>query len=97
MRPHNYIATPPGATLKEHLNTRGMSQEEFAVRMDMSEEHIGKLINGDIKLTPEMSSRLEMAFGIPASFWNNLEAIYRNKISKIKTENATNTDTKTIK
>lgn len=29
-----YIATPPGATIKERLESRGMSQREFARRMD---------------------------------------------------------------
>ena len=65
--------------------------------MDMSEEHISKLINSDVQLTPETSARLEMVLGIPASFWNNLEAIYRNRLRKIKTENTMNTNTKTAK
>ena len=35
VRSRSYIATPPGATVKEQLNDRGMSQKEFAARMDM--------------------------------------------------------------
>ena len=65
--------------------------------MDMSKEYISKLINVDVQLTPETSARLEMVLGIPASFWNNLEAIYRNRLRKIKTENTMNTNTKTAK
>lgn len=42
----DYIATPPGATIREQLEYRGMSQKEFASRMNMSEKHISKLING---------------------------------------------------
>ena len=30
VRSRSYIATPPGATIKEQLNDRGMSQKEFA-------------------------------------------------------------------
>ncbi len=74
VRSRSFIATPPGATIKEQLNDRGMSQKEFAARMDMSEKHISKLINGDVQLTPEVSVRLEMVLGVPAKFWNNLEA-----------------------
>lgn len=51
VRSRSYIATPPGATIKEQLNDREMSQKEFAARMDMSEKHISKLINGEVKLT----------------------------------------------
>ena len=34
----------------------GAFTKEFAARMDMSEKHISKLINGEVKLTPEMAS-----------------------------------------
>ena len=37
VRSRNYIATPPGATIKEQLVDRGMSQKEFADRMGMSQ------------------------------------------------------------
>lgn len=92
MRSRSYIATPPGATIREQLNDRGMSQKEFAARMDMSEKHISKLVNGEVQLTPETAVRLEMVLGVPARFWNNLEAIYREKIIKAETENAMDTD-----
>lgn len=92
VRSRSYIATPPGATIKELLNDRGMSQKEFAARMDMSEKHISKLINGDVQLTPETAVRLEMVLGVPAKFWNNLEAIYREKIIKAEAENAMDAD-----
>ncbi len=35
VRSRSYIATPLGATIKEQLNDRGMSQKEFAARMDI--------------------------------------------------------------
>lgn len=50
VRSCGFIATPPGATIKEQLNDRGMSQKEFAARMDMSEKHISRLISGDLYL-----------------------------------------------
>lgn len=68
MRSRSYIATPPGATIKEQLEDRGMSQKEFASRMDMSEKHISRLINGEVQLTPEVAYRLEMVLGLPANF-----------------------------
>ena len=86
------IATPPGATITEQPNDRAMRQKEFAARMDMSEKHISKLINGDVQLTPEVSVRLEMVLGVPAKFWNNLEAIYREKLIKVEAENAMEAD-----
>lgn len=92
IRSRTIVATPPGATIKEQLTDRGMSQKELASRMDMSEKHISKLINGEVQLTPEVAVRLEMVLGVPAIFWNNLEAIYREKIIRANAENAMDTD-----
>ena len=92
IRSQSYIAVPPGATIKEQLEDREMSQKEFAARMDMSEKHISRLINGDVQLTQETALRLEMVLGVPAKFWNNLESEYREKIIKAKAENAMDAD-----
>lgn len=92
VRSRSFIATPPGATIKEQLADRGMNQKEFAARMDMSEKHISKLINGEVQLTPEVAVRLEMVLGVPAKFWNNLEAVYREKLIKVDMENAMDED-----
>ena len=43
--------------MKEQLSDKGMSQKEFAVRMGMSEEHINKLITGDVQLTPDIADK----------------------------------------
>lgn len=91
-RSRTTIATPPGATIKEQLIDRGMSQKEFASRMEMSEKHISNLINGDVQLTPDVAMRLEMVLGLPARFWLNLEAIYREKLLKIEAENDMDAD-----
>ena len=97
VRSRSYIATPPGATIREQLDERGMTQKEFSARMNMSEKHISKLINGDVHLTPDVAIRLEMVLGIPAQFWNNLESIYREKLEKVRTENEMDEDIKLLK
>lgn len=91
-RSRTFIATPPGVTIKEQLVDRGMSQKEFACRMDMSEKHISRLINGDVQLTPDVALRLEFVLGINASFWNNLESIYRDKLARVEAESSIEAD-----
>lgn len=82
----NFIAIPPGATIKEQLVTRGMSQKEFAQRMGMSEKHISNLINGKVEITTSMSIHLESVLGLPSSFWQRLEASYREQCQKVHDE-----------
>lgn len=91
------IAVPPGATIKEQLEDRGMSQKEFAARMDMSEKHISRLINGEVQLTPDMARRLEMVLGLPAHFWSGLESLYREKLIKVQAENDMDADIETAR
>ena len=81
-----YIAIPPGITIKEYLDDCGMNQTEFAHRMDMPEKHISKLIDGEVPLTPAIAVQLESVLGVPAMFWNNLEALYREKLVRAKQE-----------
>ena len=97
VKSRSIIATPPGATIKEQLLDRGLSQKEFAVRMSMSEKHISKLINGEVQLTHDVAVRLEMVLGVPAKFWNNLEAIYREKLIKANAENEMDEDIELVK
>lgn len=73
-------AISPGAVLRDFLEERGMSQSDLALRTDLTEKTISQIINGVAPVSYETSSRLEMALGAPASFWNGVESKYREAI-----------------
>ena len=81
-----HIAVPPGATIEEQLEYREMTQRDLSVRMGMSEERVGRLINGEVRLTFECARRLELVLGIPAVFWRNLETHYRDQLARVAKE-----------
>jgi HTH-type transcriptional regulator/antitoxin HigA len=93
----NIIAIPPGMTIREQLEIRGMSQKEFAKRMDISEKHISHLINGKVELTYDVAYRLESVLGIPQRFWLNLEMLYREQITQVESENDMEKDEEIVK
>lgn len=66
----------------------GCKTVEKAFGKEMSEKHISKLINGDVQLALDVAVRLEMVIGVMAKFWNNLEAVYREKMVKAEAESA---------
>lgn len=66
----------PGETLKEVLESNNMLQEELAKRTGFSAKHISEVINGKKKISPKLAKSLEYVFGIPATFWINLQGIY---------------------
>ncbi|MBR8835064.1 MAG: HigA family addiction module antidote protein [Stigonema ocellatum SAG 48.90 = DSM 106950] len=77
----NY-ASPPGETLQEVLEERGMSQAELAERTGRPKKTINEIINGKAAITPETALQLERVLGIPASFWNNREQHYREALAR---------------
>lgn len=89
---HTYIAIPPGETIKEQLSFRSMSQKEFALRMGLTEKHITNLLKGRVQLTSNVAMRLESVLGVPAVFWENLEALYRETLIKVEEENRLEAD-----
>lgn len=87
MRSRSFLATPPGATIKELLEDKRMNLNVFATCMGMTRKYINDLVNGLVPLTPDVALRLENVLGPPAKFWNNLEAIFREKVAKAEAEN----------
>ena len=83
-----YIATPPGATIKEMMEDREITTSQLAVRLEESEDFVRKLLDGDIDLTETLAQRIERATGIPAYFLVNLERFYREDLAKVIAENA---------
>jgi addiction module HigA family antidote len=77
-------ATPPGTTLKEVLEERGLSQSDFAARMGMAEKTVSQIINGIAPITVETAYKLELVLGIPASFWNRMELAYREYLTRVE-------------
>lgn len=75
---------PPGETIMEYLDTYSMTQKELSQRIDMSPKAINETISGKTSLTPQFAIKLESVFDVPASFWNNLEVSYREKIIRIE-------------
>lgn len=73
---------PPGETLRETLEALEMSQTQLAARIGLSGKHINQIIQGQSALTHDTAIALERATGVPARFWNALEAQYRDHLAR---------------
>jgi HTH-type transcriptional regulator/antitoxin HigA len=76
------LVLPPGETLAEVLEQRGMTQTELARRTGLSIKHINQIVNGSAPISPETALVLERATSVPARVWNNLEVNYREFLSR---------------
>jgi len=60
-----------------------MSQKELAIRTGLTVQSLIRIFKGEQPVSYETANRLELAVGVPASMWNNLEARYREQLAKI--------------
>src|SRR5260370_21468883 len=79
-------AVAPGEILLEALQDRDMSQSQLARRMGRQTKTINEIINGKAAITPDTAIQLERTLGITASFWNNLESMYREHLARSRAD-----------
>lgn len=76
------FVTPPGDTLLETIEALGISQAELAERTGRPRKTINEIIKGITAITPETALQLEYVTGVPATFWNNRDRIYRESLAR---------------
>ena len=73
---------PPGDTLAEWLDERGMTQAELAARTGLSTKHINQIVKGVAPVTPETALGLESVTRVSAHLWSSLEVSYRSHLTR---------------
>lgn len=84
--------SPPGATLLDVLEERGITQADLAQRLDRSTKNISEVVNGKAPITSDLALALEQTLGIPARFWIAREAIYREWLARESQPEPTESD-----
>ncbi len=90
------IIPKPGETLKELLVEKNMTQKELAIRLGITEKTITGIIHGLEPISEATAIKLEVIFGISASFWNNLQANYNILIERQKNLNSVTEEEKNL-
>lgn len=72
--PENRPPTHPGVMLlEEFLTPLGITQAAFAERVGISYVRLNTIVNGHRGVTPDTALRFEMATGMDADFWLDLQ------------------------
>ncbi len=79
----DYVVAP-GATLKESIDGKGISQTQLAQRTGLAEKTISQIVNGIAPISYDTAEKLELVTGVPAKFWNRRELGYREALSRRK-------------
>ncbi len=78
--------SPPGETIADILDTKGMSVVQLARQLENSPEEVQQLILGQLSLTRSIAQRLAATIGGSADFWLARDARYQSTIADLEQE-----------
>ena len=70
------IAFHPGYYIKEIVEESGLTQEDFAKRLDTTPKNLSLLIRGEQNLSIDIAMKLSRMIGTSVSYWLNLQNAY---------------------
>ncbi len=80
------IAFHPGYYIKEIVDESGLTQEDFAKRLDTTPKNLSLLIRGEQSLSIDIAMKLSRMIGTGVSYWLNLQNAYDTLIAQFKSE-----------
>lgn len=80
------IAFHPGYYIKEIIEESGLTQEDFAKRLDTTPKNLSLLIRGEQNLSINIAMKLSRMIGTSVSYWLNLQNAYDALIAEFKSK-----------
>ena len=81
---NNKMAFHPGYYIQELVEDSGLTQEDFAKRLDTTPKNLSLLIRGEQNLSIDIAVKLARLFNNSIEFWLNLQATYDAALAEIK-------------
>lgn len=74
--------SPPGATLRDLMEERALTQRELARRLSRPVQAINEILAGKKEITEDTAIELERVLQVPAQFWLVRESHYREYLAR---------------
>lgn len=74
--------SPPGETLRDMMDERGISQAELSRRLGRPAQAINEIVGGRKEITEDTALELERVLQVPARFWLARESRYREYLAR---------------
>ena len=78
------IAFHPGYYIKEIVEESGLTQTDFAKRLDITPKSLNLLIRGEQNLSIDIAMKLSRMTGTSVSYWLNLQNGYDALMAEFK-------------
>lgn len=76
------IAFHPGYYLKEIIDESGLTQEDFAKRLNTTPKNLSVLLKGNQSLSIDIAAKLSRMLGTTVAYWLNLQQIYDEMLAE---------------
>mgnify|MGYP000108854541 CR=1 FL=1 len=83
---NNKIAFHPGYYIKEIVDESGLTQEDFAKRLDTTPKNLSLLIRSEQSLSIDIAMKLSRLIGTSVNYWLNLQNAYDALIAEFRSE-----------
>lgn len=80
------VAFHPGYYIKEIVVESGLTQEDFAKRLDTTPKNLSLLIRGEQSLSIDIAMKLSRMIGTSVNYWLNLQNAYDALIAEFKSQ-----------
>lgn len=80
------VAFHPGYYIKEIVEDSGLTQEDFAKRLDTTPKNLSLLIRGEQSLSIDIAVKLSRMIGTSVNYWLNLQNSYDALIAEFKSQ-----------
>lgn len=80
------VAFHPGYYIKEIVEESGLTQEDFAKRLDTTPKNLSLLIRGEQSLSIDIAMKLSRMIGTSVNYWLNLQSAYDALIAEFKSQ-----------
>ena len=80
------VAFHPGYYIKEIVEQSGLTQKDFAKRLDTTPKNLSLLIRGEQNLSIDIAMKLSRMIGTSVNYWLNLQNTYDSLIATFKSD-----------
>lgn len=80
------VAFHPGYYIKEIVEESGLTQEDFAKRLDTTPKNLSLLIRGEQSLSIDIAVKLSRMIGTSINYWLNIQNAYDALIAEFKSQ-----------
>ena len=78
------VAFHPGYYVQEILDYSGLTQEDFAKKMDTTPKNLCLLLKGEQRISLDMAMKLSRYTGTSIDHWLSLQQAYDKEVEKMK-------------